>query len=348
MRSTRTERAERSAGAARSTDVEATQTAREPVARRRQPVVVHEDPRRRRLGGVPVLPRRARAARARRARRARPADHVLRRRPGRGARPRTATRSARSPRAGHEIGNHSFRHEPWLHRYSEHGARRRARRAEDAIEAATGRAHRRVPRARATASRRRRSRCCCAGATRTTRRRCPRTSARWRAPTTSAPRSSPPRSAPSASCSTAPGPTAAARCARTGGRWTSRTLLELPVTTHARLQGADPRQLPPDAERVLAGRGTRVLRHRAADLPATGVGPSILLHPLDLISGDDVKALALLPRHADRGRGEARRASTRTSTCCSATSTSSRWASTPARSRSEDLPVRAPIFAAAS
>ena len=28
---------------------------------------------------------------------------------------------------------------------------------------------------------------------------------------------------------------------------------------------------------------------------AAGVGPSILMHPLDLISGDDVKALAFFP-----------------------------------------------------
>ena len=40
--------------------------------------------------------------------------------------------------AGHEIGNHSFRHEPWLHRYSEAELDDELARAEDAIEAATG------------------------------------------------------------------------------------------------------------------------------------------------------------------------------------------------------------------
>ncbi len=40
--------------------------------------------------------------------------------------------------AGHEIGNHSFRHEPWLHLYSEQELNDELRRAEDAIEAATG------------------------------------------------------------------------------------------------------------------------------------------------------------------------------------------------------------------
>lgn len=40
--------------------------------------------------------------------------------------------------AGHEIGNHSFRHEPWLHRYSKAELDREFREAEDAIESATG------------------------------------------------------------------------------------------------------------------------------------------------------------------------------------------------------------------
>lgn len=40
--------------------------------------------------------------------------------------------------AGHEIGNHSHRHEPWLHRYSEPEVRDELARAEEAIEAATG------------------------------------------------------------------------------------------------------------------------------------------------------------------------------------------------------------------
>ncbi len=40
--------------------------------------------------------------------------------------------------AGHEIGNHSFRHEPWLHLYTTEELEQELRRAEDAIEAATG------------------------------------------------------------------------------------------------------------------------------------------------------------------------------------------------------------------
>lgn len=40
--------------------------------------------------------------------------------------------------AGHEIGNHSFRHEPWLHLYTAAELEQELRQAEDAIESATG------------------------------------------------------------------------------------------------------------------------------------------------------------------------------------------------------------------
>ena len=40
--------------------------------------------------------------------------------------------------AGHEIGNHSYRHEPWLHRYSYNDLSRELQLAEDAIRAVTG------------------------------------------------------------------------------------------------------------------------------------------------------------------------------------------------------------------
>ena len=40
--------------------------------------------------------------------------------------------------AGHEMGNHSFRHEPWLHLYSESEIEQEIARAEEAVEAATG------------------------------------------------------------------------------------------------------------------------------------------------------------------------------------------------------------------
>ena len=41
--------------------------------------------------------------------------------------------------AGHEIGNHSFRHEPWLHLYTPQELDREFAEAEEAIEAVTGR-----------------------------------------------------------------------------------------------------------------------------------------------------------------------------------------------------------------
>ncbi len=40
--------------------------------------------------------------------------------------------------AGHEIGNHSFNHDPWLHLYSEAQLDQELARAEDSIELATG------------------------------------------------------------------------------------------------------------------------------------------------------------------------------------------------------------------
>ena len=42
-------------------------------------------------------------------------------------------------RAGHEIGNHSFRHQPWLHRYTLDELHEEFRRTEEALEAVTGR-----------------------------------------------------------------------------------------------------------------------------------------------------------------------------------------------------------------
>ena len=42
--------------------------------------------------------------------------------------------------AGHEVGNHSFEHEPWLHQYSPEEVRRELGKAHAAIHAATGQA----------------------------------------------------------------------------------------------------------------------------------------------------------------------------------------------------------------
>ena len=45
---------------------------------------------------------------------------------------------AQIPAAGHEVGNHSFHHEPWLHLYSRNQVGDEIHQAEEAIEAATG------------------------------------------------------------------------------------------------------------------------------------------------------------------------------------------------------------------
>ncbi len=51
---------------------------------------------------------------------------------------RIARGASRHRGRGHVIGNHSFRHEPWLHLYSAAELDRELRQAEDAIESATG------------------------------------------------------------------------------------------------------------------------------------------------------------------------------------------------------------------
>jgi hypothetical protein len=52
--------------------------------------------------------------------------------------PRHRETLAAIPAAGHEVGNHSFHHEPWLHLYSDQQIEEEIARAEDAIADATG------------------------------------------------------------------------------------------------------------------------------------------------------------------------------------------------------------------
>lgn len=54
------------------------------------------------------------------------------------ARPENRAALAAITAAGHEVGNHSFRHEPWLHLYSDAELEDEIARAEAAIEEATG------------------------------------------------------------------------------------------------------------------------------------------------------------------------------------------------------------------
>lgn len=52
--------------------------------------------------------------------------------------PRHDATLASIPAAGHEIGNHSYNHEPWLHLYSERQLEEELARAEESIQRATG------------------------------------------------------------------------------------------------------------------------------------------------------------------------------------------------------------------
>jgi peptidoglycan/xylan/chitin deacetylase (PgdA/CDA1 family) len=196
--------------------------------------------------------------------------------------------------AGHEIGNHSFRHEPWLHRYSDAELDEELARAEEAIGGATG-VHPmgfRGPGYSLSA---------------TTLRVLVRRGYAYDAST----------------LPTYIGPLARAYYFRTAeltpeqrterellyGTWSDgrravrpyrwlvddRTLIELPVTTLPALK------VPIHVSYLLmlsAYSPAAARRYFDAALRwcrATGVGPSILLHPLDLLSGDDVKALAFFP-----------------------------------------------------
>src|SRR6185295_10088602 len=55
------------------------------------------------------------------------------------ARPENADAIRAIAAAGHEIGNHSFHHEPWLHRYTDAEIDSEIARTEEAIEGVTGR-----------------------------------------------------------------------------------------------------------------------------------------------------------------------------------------------------------------
>jgi hypothetical protein len=210
------------------------------------------------------------------------------------ARPENRESLAALAGAGHEIGNHSFRHEPWLHRYSEPELEEELQRAEEAIEGATG-VH----------------------------------PTGFRGPGYSLSATTLQvlvRRGYAYDASTLPtyiGPLARAYYFRTAqltpeqreerellyGTWADgrravrpyrwlvgdRTLLELPVTTLPALK------VPihvsyllmlsaysPAAARAYFDAALRVCR-------ATGIGPSILLHPLDLLSGEDVPELSFFP-----------------------------------------------------
>ena len=133
-------------------------------------------------------------------------------------------------------------------------------------------------------------------------------------------------------------------------RWVvdDRTLLELPVTTLPGLK------VPIHVSYLLmlsayspaAARG--VLRHRLAHLPRgrrRAVDPAA---PARRHLRRRRQGARVLPRACRSRSRRSSRASTPTSSCCSVTSTWCRWVSTPRALAERELPVRVPSFAAAS
>jgi hypothetical protein len=210
------------------------------------------------------------------------------------ARPENREALAAVAAAGHEVGNHSFRHEPWLHRYSEAELDEELDRAETAIATATGvrPAGFRGPGYSLST---------------TTLRVLSRRGYEYDASTLPTPI----------------GPLARAYYFRTAklsaaqrrerehlfGTWAdgrrsirpyrwrvdSTTLVELPVTTLPALK------LPIHVSYLLMlSAYSPALARRYFDAAlrlcrVRGVGPSLLLHPLDFVSGDDVKSLSFFP-----------------------------------------------------
>lgn len=210
------------------------------------------------------------------------------------ARPENADALAALASAGHEIGNHSFRHEPWLHRYSEPELDEELARAEDAIERATG-IHPDGFRGPGYSL------------STTTLEVLVRRGYAYDAstlPTYIGPiarayyfRSARLTAEQRAERELLYGTWADGRRAVKPYRWAvgGQTLLELPVTTLPGLK------VPIHVSYLLmlsaySRAAARAYFDTALRLcRLAGVGPSILLHPLDLISGDDVKELAFFP-----------------------------------------------------
>ena len=197
--------------------------------------------------------------------------------------------------AGHEVGNHSFEHESWLHRYAPGRLRDEVARAEDAIAAATGRRP--------------------AGF------RGPGFS--WSLPLLEVLAERGYRYDAS-SLPTFIGPLARAyyfRQARLNAEqraeratlfgsagdglrpnrpflWkldSGRTLLEIPVTTMPLVRMPFHLSYLLYLARVSPALMRAYLRTAIAACRAAGIGPSFLLHPLDLVGGDQVSELAFFP-----------------------------------------------------
>jgi peptidoglycan/xylan/chitin deacetylase (PgdA/CDA1 family) len=196
--------------------------------------------------------------------------------------------------AGHEIGNHSFRHEPWLDRYSEPEMHDELGRAEDAIEDVTGV----IPRGFRGPG---------YALSKTAVRVLIARGYEYDAstlPTVVGPlarayyfRTARLTEAERAERSTLYGSWQDGLRPITPYRWTvgSHTLVELPVTTFPVLRLPIHMSYIVKLSSYSAAAAARYFDAAIRFCKAKSIGPSILLHPLDLISSTDVSGLDFFP-----------------------------------------------------
>jgi hypothetical protein len=197
-------------------------------------------------------------------------------------------------RAGHEIGNHSFRHEPWLHLYSEGELEEELLRAEDAIERATGRRPRGFRGPGFSVSNatlevlKRRDYDYDASTLPTYVGPLARAYYFWTARLDEEERAK--RKLLFGSFSDGRRPVAPYRWRLAGG-----TLTEIPVTTMPGIKLPFHVSYLLYLNRFANGLGTSYFKLALAACRAGGVAPSLLLHPLDFLGGDEVPELAFFP-----------------------------------------------------
>ena len=198
------------------------------------------------------------------------------------------------PAAGHEVGNHSFHHDPWLHRYGRDEVEAEIARAEDAIRGATGvqPIGFRGPGYSVTADvleiLRARGYRYDASTLPTFLGPLARAYYFLRADLPAAERRK--RSALFGSVRDGLRPLRPYELETAGGR-----LLEIPVTTLPVLRTPFHLSYVLWLSRLHAGVARSYFRNALRACRAFGVEPSILVHPLDLLGGDEVESLAFFP-----------------------------------------------------
>ena len=196
---------------------------------------------------------------------------------------------------GHEVGNHSHEHEPWLHRYSRDRLEADIVRAEDAITVATGQrpvgfrgpGYSWSPTLLSILAER--GYLYDASTLPTWIGPLARSYYFWTAKLTLAERQE--RKLLFGTWRDVLRPVAPYRWALDDGA----TLLEIPVSTMPLLRTPFHLSYLLYLARVSEALMEQYLRLALAACRLTGLGPSFLLHPLDLIGGDDVPALAFFP-----------------------------------------------------